>query len=61
MALLGTFRVSAGISGFLSASILMPGSMSRLIVVQRIGGCGEFALAVVTLLSDAAGLYTRKA
>ncbi len=34
--------------------------MNRLIVVQRMGGCEEFASAVVTLLSDAAGLYTRK-
>ncbi|RLE87311.1 MAG: hypothetical protein DRJ67_05065 [Thermoprotei archaeon] len=33
--------------------------MSRLIVVQRMGGCGEFAMAVATLLRDAARLYTR--
>lgn len=36
------------------------GGMNKLIVVQRIGGCGEFASAVVTLLSDTAGLYARK-
>jgi|GEM_PF-873675 len=36
------------------------GGMGKLIVVQRMGGCGEFATAVVTLLKDVARLQTRK-
>ena len=34
--------------------------IDRLVVVQRMGACWEFATAVATLLSDAAGLHTRR-
>ena len=35
------------------------GGNKKIVVIQRLGGCGDFALAVAVLLSDISGLPTR--
>jgi hypothetical protein len=60
-------RVLASNSGFylgftplFAAYLEWFGGFEKLIVLQKQGNCGEFAIAIKTLLRDVTGLETRK-